>query len=310
MLWRTLLIALAGLVLGSVASLGLLQIGPSGGTTTRNGSAEAENGSSAPERIVCMSPAVTEMVYELQQDHRVVGRSQFAAHPPEAQEKPSCGGFINPNTEKILSLEPDLIITQGLGRKLRRFSRKHDIQLVRLKLTNLESIFQAIRRIGRVLDCQARAELVTSRMRMQLARVKVRASENPRRRVLLVVGREPGSLNSINTAGGASYLDDLLRAAGGENLFGGLENRYRQVSKEAIARREPEVIVELRGKGMVTSEREERIRRDWRRGMPFLPAVRNDRIHVVKSTYALIPGPRVVKLAQTLADLIHDEEDE
>jgi len=308
--WRILLIALAGLVIGSAASLGLLQVGRSGGTSSRDSSAEASGGQTTPARIVCMSPAVTEMVYELQQGNRVVGRSQFTAYPPKAREKPSCGGFINPNTEKILSLEPDLIITQGVGQKLRRFSRKHNARLVSVELTDLESIFQAIRHIGEVLGCEARAEMVTARMRMELAEVKVRASGKPRRRVLLVVGREPGSLNSLNTAGGDSYLDDLLRAAGGTNLFGKLEDRYRQVSKETVARRKPEVIVELRGKGMVSSQKVERIKHDWHRGMPFLPAVRNDRVHVIKSSYALIPGPRVVELAQKLADLIQNEGDE
>jgi iron complex transport system substrate-binding protein len=307
MLRRTLLIALAGFVVGSAASVGLLQVGQSTGVGPQDGAPSDGDRKSTPRRVVCMSPAVTEMVYALEQGDRVVGRSQFTSYPPRARKEPSCGGFINPNTEKILSLKPDLIITQGLGRRLHSFSRKHGIRLVSVQITDLESIFEAIRRIGDVLHCGPRAELLTSRMHMKLARVKMQVADEPRRRVLLVVGREPGSLNSLNTAGGDSYLHDVLHAAGGTNLFGGLEERYQQVSKEAVARRKPHVIVELRGKGMVSSEKVKQIKRAWQRGMPFLPAVRRDRIYVIKKTYALIPGPRIVKLAEKLAELIHSE---
>ena len=306
MLRRTLLIAFIGLVVGSAASVGLLQVSQSAGSAAVGTGGEEGTDSTAPERVICMSPAVTEMVFALGQGGRVVGRSQFTAYPPEAREKPSCGGFINPNTEKILSLDPDLIITQGLGKKLRRFSEKHDIPLVSVRITDLDSIFSAIRRIGEVLKCGARAELLTACMRTDLAKVKVRVANCERKRVLLVVGREPGTLNSLNTAGGGSYLDDVLRAAGGENIFGGLESRYRQVSKEAVASRRPEVIVELRGEGMVSSEKTKQIKQAWD-AMPFLPAVQDDRIHVVKSTYALIPGPRIVRLARRLADVVHGQ---
>ncbi|MEF8787913.1 MAG: helical backbone metal receptor [Planctomycetota bacterium] len=306
MLRRTLLIAFIGLAAGSAASVGLLQVSQSAGDSAGGTDRHAAD-RSRPQRIVCMSPAVTEMVYALEQGSRVVGRSQFATYPPEARAKPSCGGFINPNTEKILSLQPDLILTQGLGKKLRRFSQKHGIRLVRVELTDLQSIYDAIRRIGDVLRCPARADLVTARMRMKLAQVRLRTADREPRRVLLVVGREPGTLGSLNTAGGGSYLDDIVQRAGGINIFGGLESRYRQVSREAVARRRPEVIVELRGEGMVSSEKTKQIKQAWD-AMPFLPAVRQDRIYVVKSTYALVPGPRVVKLARRLTDVIHGEE--
>jgi len=251
-----------------------------------------------------MSPAVTEIVFAIGQGDKVVGISEFTTYPPEALSRPVCGGFFNPNLERILSLRPDLIITQGRADRLTDFGRDHQIEMLSVELEDLESVFATIEGIGRVLRADEEAGVLCARMRLRLAEVRLAVKRRPRPRVLLLVAREPGSLRGLTTVGPNSFLSDLLGLAGGENVFADAAQPYATISKEALLERGPEVIIELHGEGMIDASEEARIREVWS-AMAGLAAVRDGRIYAVGSTYAMIPGPRLVELAERLADILH-----
>jgi len=257
------------------------------------------------KRIVCMSPAISEIVFALGAGGRVVGVSQHTKYPPEALAKPTCGGFFNPSRERILSVAPDLLIVQGKAAKLTSFADSNGIQILALSFSNLESIFTETKRLGKVLQLDAEAELLCAGMRYRLAGVRVRAAHKMPLDMVMVVGREPGTLSNIHVVGPGSFLDDLIRIAGGRNVFSDLPGTYGMASKEALMDRAPEVVVELHGEGADEKRQEDRVRELWE-GLAPLPAVANRRVYVVESTYAMIPGPRVVELAERLAGLLHE----
>lgn len=267
------------------------------------GSSEGR-GSRSAQRVICMSPAVTEIIFALAQGDRVVGVSQYSTYPPEALKKPQCGGFINPNTELIVALRPDLVITQGTASDLIAFCRSRGIAVASLDLTDLDSIFSAINEVGRVLGCEPEAERLCSRIRLELARIRLQVADKKRPRVFVVIGREPDSLKNLQTIGSSSFLHDLVELAGGHNVFRDLSKAYPTVSKESLVQRQAEVIIELRGEGTIGEREMARIVETWS-AMAALPAVRNGRVHAVGSTYALIPGPRIVRLAEELAATLH-----
>ena len=124
--------------------------------------------------------------------------------------------------------------------------------------------------------------------------------------LLLVVGREMESLTGIFAAGPGGFLDDVIRAAGGRNVCDDLPSPYAVVNREALVAKAPEVIVELHGEGGDPAGQEQLVRKAWS-AMDMLPAVRSGRVYVVTSTYALIPGPRVVDLAERLSALLPPE---
>jgi len=256
-------------------------------------------------RIVCMSPAVAEIVFALGAADRVVGVSQHTSYPPEALKKPTCGGFINPNYELLLSLQPDLIVTQGRAEVLSHFAGNNAIDILSLDLSDLESIFEQTARAGRALQLESEAELVCSEMRYRLAQVHAQVSRKPAVPVVLVTGREPGALNGITVVGPGTFLNDLIQLAGGRNVFGDLHAAYAVVNKEALLERAPQVIVELQGEGGEPGVRQEDARDVWN-GLPSLRAVQQGRVYVVEASYALIPGPRIVLLARRLADVFHE----
>jgi iron complex transport system substrate-binding protein len=300
-----LLLAAIAFGLGVAAAAGLVRVRPA-----RTGPGEARRASRQGQfrygRIITMSPAVTEVAFALGAGERIVGVSQHTRYPPAALERPACGGYYNPNYEQILSLRPDLMIAHGRADKLRRFARDNGIDLLTVDLRALETLFEDVRRIGRALQLEPEAALLCAEMEHRLARVRARVARREPVRVLLVVGREPGALADVMTAGPRTFLNDLVKAAGGANIFGDLRSDYPVVSKEAIVARAPEVIVELRGRGEEDEETVRRVEHLWR-GLPTVPAVRQGRVHVVEATYAMIPGPRIVKLAERLADVFHPE---
>jgi len=256
-------------------------------------------------RIVCMSPAVAEIVFALGAADRVVGVSQHTRYPPEALKKPTCGGFFNPNYEMLLSLQPDLIITQGKAEALSHFANGNHIDILSLDLRDLESIFEQTAWAGRALQLEAEAELVCAEMRYRLAQVHPQISRKPIVPVVLVAGREPGTLNGITVVGPGTFLNDLIQVAGGRNVFSDLHTSYAVVNKEALLERAPQVVVELQGEGGDARAEQEETREVWK-GFPSLPAVQQGRVYVVEASYALIPGPRVVLLARRLAEIFHE----
>jgi len=301
-----LLLACAALVVGLAVSLWLGRLSPRP-AQHKAAAVEASSSDTRPyRRIICMSPAATEVAFALDAADLVVGVSEHTKHPPEALAKPTCGGFINPNYELILSLEADLVVTQGRAEALTRFGRDNRLAVVSLELGDLESIFREAEKLGRIIGAEPEADLLCAEMRYRLAQVRAAVSRQRPVSVLLVTGREPGSLNDISAVGPGSFLHDLVEVAGGRNVFSDLGSSGAVVNKEAVLERAPEVVVELRGEGGDTAAREAEARRLWG-SLASLPAVRNGRVHVVEATYALIPGPRVVLLAEKLASLLHPE---
>jgi len=300
------LVVLALLVGASAVALRLGRLGPAGRMGSEGPPPGGDAGPQRYGRIICMSPAVVELAFAVGAGNRVVGISQHTMSPPEALGLPVCGGFFNPNYERILSLHPDLILTQGRADDLKRFAGDNGIEMVSLDIGDLDSIITQTARLGELLQCEEGAARVCAETERRLDAVRARVAGKAPVKLLLVTAREPGSLNGIQAAGPGSFLDDLIAVAGGVNVVSDLPRSYGVVNKEALLARRPEVIVELHGEGGDAAALQREVRELWQ-GLSSLPAVRQGRVYAVEATYAMIPGPRVVQLAERLARLLHGE---
>jgi iron complex transport system substrate-binding protein len=156
-----------------------------------------------------------------------------------------------------------------------------------------------IGRLGARLGKRSEAEELTAEIRSRVEAVRRAAAGLPRRRVLCAVGRDP-----LYAAGPGSHLDELLRAAGGENVLADAGAPYVLASLEAVLARRPEVIVDLSDnragapRGVVAG--------DWQR-WPFLPAVVAGRVYQVDPVRLAIPGPRLAEMVELLSRAIHPE---
>ncbi|MBN1518042.1 ABC transporter substrate-binding protein [Candidatus Sumerlaeota bacterium] len=267
-----------------------------------NGADDAQQ-SPKPQRILALSPALAEIVYAVGAGDRVAGVSQFTTYPPEAAEKPDCGGLFNPNLERILALRPDLILLQGKQEKIERLCGERKIPYEQIEIETIADIKQALRRVGRLTGEQEQAETVCQKMDQELKQLRQAADAiNPRPRVFIVMSRREGSLAGIATVGGGTFIHEVVETAGGENIFADQE-RYPTISKETLLARQPDVIIELRPGEEMTDARRAALCKDWE-PLSALPAVKNGRIEFLTGDSVLMPTPRIVQTIRKIQQLL------
>jgi iron complex transport system substrate-binding protein len=120
-----------------------------------------------------------------------------------------------------------------------------------------------------------------------------------------VFGRDALTLRGIYASGGVGFLHDMLRAAGGDNVFGDVKQQSVQATSELILARRPDVILELRP-GQVTPEQQPKEIAVWQ-ALPSVPAVRTNRIAIITDARTVVPGPRVAEGTELIAQALHPE---
>lgn len=264
-------------------------------------------GAQAPSRIVSTSPSITETLFALGLGDRVVAVSRYCRYPAEVAALPKVGTFLQPDVELIARLRPDLTIVHpgpnGLDRRLSTLK----IPFVTVERGSLSSVFSSIRIIGAAAGISARAAALIATLEMRLERVRTAVAGRRSQKVLLVVGRRPGTLTDLVAVGSSSYLSDLVTIAGGLNVLSdkGLPE-YPRISMETVIRLAPDVIIDAGDMGDTPDARRSRqviTEGLWKR-QP-LDAARAGRVHAVISDAFVIPGPRVVEATETMALWLH-----
>ncbi len=249
-----------------------------------------------PRRIVSASPGNTEILYELGLGSRIVGVTDWCDYPPAARRKKRIGNITPLNVERILALRPDLVVADILNgvdgvRGLERFR----VPVLALKPDSLEKLFEAIRLCGRATGTEPSAEALVARMRATVAGVERqgRAIRSKRLKVLVILGAEVKGA-PIWSPGPGSFLDQVVRLAGGFNLFADLRSPWGQVSYEAILKRNPDVIL--------TDLEPDRLYRDP--AFNQLSAGQKRQIYRIDLDIYSRPGPRLVASLPELTTLL------
>ena len=256
-----------------------------------------------PERIVSLIPAVTEMIFAIGAESRLVGVSTYDRYPPDVQKIDRVGGLLDPNVEKILSLRPDLVILYNTQQELKQRLQRANIPFYSYEHRGLADITQTLRAVGARIGGSNTAVALADRMDHDLAAIQQSVAGQPRPKTMLVFGREPGSLRGINASGGIGFLHDMLLVAGGDDVFGDVKRQSVDVTTEMVLARRPDVIIELRYGDRLPTEDTSRIVREWD-ALGSVPAVRNRRVYVLTGDQFVVPGPRVVDATRQFARVL------
>ena len=193
-----------------------------------------------PRRIVSLVPSVTEIVFALGAEDRLVGRTDFCEYPPAARGKPSVGGMVNPSLETLVALKPDLVIATDEGNREETFQ-----QLARLRIptylvhaTRLSALLDLIERVGELTGHAAAVAPLADGLTRRVDAVRRAVAPFPRPRVLYVIWPEP-----LIVPGRESLLTELIDVAGGESVTGQERQAYVRFSVEAAVALAPQVIV-------------------------------------------------------------------
>ncbi|HEU4797493.1 MAG TPA: ABC transporter substrate-binding protein [bacterium] len=246
-----------------------------------------------PQRIISVAPSVTEILFALGLDRRIVGISAADDYPPDKVGPKTKVGNVVLDAERILRLRPDLIL--GVA-SLQRAQLERLIALRQpvfaVDARTLPEVYEQIALIGRLTERAGQAASLVAGMRRRERAVERAVAGRTTVRVYVEIWGEP-----LMTAGQGTFITDLVNRAGGQNVFADVHG-WPQVSEEAVVRRNPDVIVVTypQGRGVLT-------RRGWQR----VNAVRAQRVGVVSPSLVSRPGPRLVAGLERLARIIHPE---
>jgi iron complex transport system substrate-binding protein len=253
-----------------------------------------------PQRVVSLAPSITEIVFALDQGHRLQGVTTYSDFPPEAVKLPKVGSYVHLDLEKIVALKPDLCIAikDGNPRVIAQRLESLKIPVYAVDPNNLETIMKTVLEIGTLLNAKGRANQLVQNMDLRIQKVKSLVAKTTHRpRVFLQIGVSP-----IVSAGTHTFIHELIVIAGGTNLSAG-PIPYPRFSREKVLALSPEIIIIT---SMARSAVFEKVKAEWEK-WPNMPAVRNQRIYVEDSNFFDRPTPRLVDGLELLIRLIHPE---
>lgn len=239
-----------------------------------------------PDRIVCLTEETTETLYLLGEQDRIVGVTGYAVRPPQVRrEKPRVGAFTSANVDKILALEPDLVLTfSDLQADIAAALIRKGVAVHAFNQRSVGGILAMIETLGALCGAGARAERLVRDLRDGLDQARSKAERLPRRpRIFFEEWDEP-------LITGIGWVSELIGIAGGIDIFpelaGAQSASERIVAPDEVVRRQPDIIVaSWCGKKFVPEKAAARA------GFDRVPAVRSRALHEIKSPIILQPGP-------------------
>ncbi len=247
-----------------------------------------------------MAPNLTELCWAMGLGDRMVGRTQYCLYPIAARHVEVVGALLDPNIERLLTLQPDLVLITASSGMLKDRFVSLKLPVVSLPDSSLEDIFQSIRQLGNATKRPVTASNLADNLRADLNRLRDQASRATRlHKVLVVTGALPNPPRGVWVAGPGSYLDNLLTLTGARNVVEG-DRAWLEIGAEQVLWLRPDVIVEVR-EPAYARQRDEAIAA-WRK----LPGLAKVRVVTLTDPAVLVPGPRVNVMLGTLISGLQD----
>ncbi len=257
-------------------------------------------GSAAYERIVSLSPAITEIIYALDAQDTLVGVSSYCDYPLVAKEKEDVGGFINPNIERIVLLKPDMVVlspnsgTKTIQERLDRLGINNTV----VSFYTIETLQESFIEIGSLVGREESAAQLRGQLSQTIARIETAVAAEDKPRVLFVREHMP-----LYVAGQGTFEDDVITIAGGINCVTS-KSRYPQYTIESVIALDPEIIIDATYYDTPTKDQYSSLRSFWQR-LKMATAVKNKQVYIIKTDIHSVPGPRTDALLEVVAGIVH-----
>lgn len=269
----------------------------------------------APERIVSLSPSITEILFAIGAGENVVGVTDFCDYPynfttmetanmtSEALNVTCIGGISNPSVEPIVELEPDLVLATTQSLETVEDLQALEFNVLVVEARTLNEILQDILLVGRVTGYNEGASAVVSVMRARIDAVAyqaTRAATTPK--VYYEVQDNP-----LMSVGSGTFVDELIALAGGENIFNTETESWPLISSESVIEKNPDVLFFPVQSDDVGSFDETVDALESRSGWDSITAVQNDAVYGIDADLVSRGGPRIVDALRLIAQMIHPE---
>lgn len=247
-----------------------------------------------PTKIVSCGPNITELIYALEAQDKLVGRTDYCDYPAEVTAIESIGTMYTPDIEKITSLEPDLVIA-STHFKEENLKKLQDLGIPIIELYDAEQmdgVYSIIETIGNILNKTSQATTLISEMKKEVEDVttKVSNQEAPTVYYAMTYGE-----NGNYTAGGNTFINEMIELAGGDNIAKDLEGW--EYSLESLLEKDPDII-------LVGHSVDEFKALD---AYKELTAVKEDRVYAIDVNLLERQGYRNAEGVHTMAKIFHKE---
>ena len=270
------------------------------------------NFTAVPQRIISLAPSNTQIAFAIGVGNRVVGVTDFDQYPYNftawfaAGNMTSIGGFSTPNKETIASLNPDLILATPVNDPDVVTLRDLGYKVLVLNPNDVNGIFADINMVGKATGATENATALVSQLTNQISNIeaKIAAANLPKPKVYYEVWTPP-----LMSAGGTSFINDVISKAGGINIFANETQQYPTISSETIVQKNPDVILlptDMANAGEAPfygSVADVLARPGW----GSISAVQHNRVVVVDGGLFAEAGPRVADQIQAAAQALYPE---
>jgi iron complex transport system substrate-binding protein len=250
------------------------------------------------QRIISLAPSNTEILYAIGAGDRVIGVTTFDDYPEEVLQVEKIGDFNGMNLERIIELEPDLVINYGEGitEETQRLVEA-GIQIAGFEPESIEEIIETIKRIGVLTGNNTEAETLSQEMIAKEAELIEKVKGLEAKTVFYEIWHEP-----LMAAGPGSFVDQLILLAGGINVAGDAEREYPQFDIEQLIERNPQIYLTANDLPEKTAESIAE-----RPGYENIDAIKNGQIYLLDGNIMSRPGPRIIEALEMLIKAIHPE---
>tara|TARA_R110002050_G_scaffold9504_2_gene33425 strand:- start:1858 stop:2769 length:912 start_codon:yes stop_codon:yes gene_type:complete len=278
------------------------------GVNSQSSSKSSSNQSA--QRIISLSPSITETLFALGLGDNLVAVTDYCDFPDVVNTLPKVGGFINPNLEAILALQPDLVIMLAKQQRVVEQLQQLNIQTLPVFNTSLDDIKQTIADIGQQTQHQQQANKLLDKINQKITFIAEKTKDLARPSVMITMGHSLDSehMKQIFIAGQHDFYNDLITLAGGQNVYQAQQPSVPSLSVEGIMQLNPQIIFDIYPEADDHNSDLDQVLRQWH-NLKYVDAIKNNRIHLIEQNYATIPGPRIFLLLDQLARLIHPEVD-
>lgn len=189
-------------------------------------------------RIVSLAPSNTELIYSLQAEDKLIGRSKFCDYPPQVKAKTVVGDFVSPNIERLKQAKPQIILLVNGQENMGGLLKRHQFKTETFDNLRIGEIPRNLRSIGEMTNTASRANMLALQFEHSVSGLRKIITSSKRPRVLFVAWPQP-----LITAGGASFVNDCITAAGGINVTASMKSSYPQLSRESLMMSEPDIVI-------------------------------------------------------------------
>ena len=258
-----------------------------------------------PQRIVSVSPTVTEMLYGIGAFDRVVAVTDYCLYPPQARLLPKIGGWATPSVERVAGFRPDLVaLSDAQAPFLEMALAQLGIHTAIARSQEVQDAFAAMETLGRATGNEREAERLAAQTRAALDTVKKRAAGLGRPSVLCVVDRTPGTLRELYAVTEGSFLAELIGIAGGKVSGGASRLGYGKLGQEAVLTMNPDIVLDIMPGSQTNGGPHPEAA--WHE-LPEIKAVRRGRVYVVREEFVPHDSQMIARTAVLFARLLHPE---